>query len=325
MHVELFDDPTAFLARDWSGLVWSDPHGTFFHTPAYLKLWWEEFGTGALRLALVEDDGRPIGACAFELVERSLRFLGGFDVTDYMGPVAVPGSEDAVAKELMGALLSDGGWDGADLRGLPVDSPWYEAIEQAAASHGLRAERGPDGVAPMLRLPPSFEDYLAALPPKLRHEIKRKRRRLVDGTGPYRIRSATAESLPEDLDCFTQLHRSSPGPKGKFMHAGMEIFFRRLGEAFLPPHVFHLAFIEVDGKRAAGAIGFAFRNTFSLYNSAFDREFSRLSPGMVLVSDLIGAAIDLDRDAFDMLKGDLGYKYRFGARPRSIGKLVLSR
>jgi len=109
------------------------------------------------------------------------------------------------------------------------------------------------------------------------------------------------------------------------MHAGMEIFFRRLGEAFLPPHVFHLAFIEVDGKRAAGAIGFAFRNTFSLYNSAFDREFSRLSPGMVLVSDLIGAAIDLDRDAFDMLKGDLGYKYRFGARPRTIGKLVLSR
>jgi CelD/BcsL family acetyltransferase involved in cellulose biosynthesis len=127
------------------------------------------------------------------------------------------------------------------------------------------------------------------------------------------------------MDRFIELHKSSPGPKGRFMHTGMEVFFRRLAESFLPRHVFHLAFIEVQGQKAAGAVGFAFKNTLSLYNSAFDHKFGRLSPGMVLLSDLIRRAVAAGRERFDMLKGDLEYKYRFGAVPREIGKLVLTR
>ena len=183
-------------------------------------------------------------------------------------------------------------------------------------------ERGEDGVAPAIALPDSYAGYLAGLPAKLRHEIRRKERRLVQERGRYRIALSGPDSLTTDMDCFLELHRSSPGPKGKFMHAGMEIFFRRLGETFLPQHVFHLAFIEVAGSRAAGAVGFAYRNTFSLYNSAFDRGFGSLSPGMVLVADLIERAIGL---TFDMLKGDLQYKYRFGAVPSPIAKLVIER
>ena len=41
MRVEITDDPTAFRTRDWSALVQADPAGTVFHTPAYLKVWWE--------------------------------------------------------------------------------------------------------------------------------------------------------------------------------------------------------------------------------------------------------------------------------------------
>ena len=109
------------------------------------------------------------------------------------------------------------------------------------------------------------------------------------------------------------------------MHAGMEIFFRRLAEAFLEPHVFHVAFLELGGKKGAGAVGFGYGDTFSLYNSAFDREFAHLSPGTVLVADLIEEAIASDRTTFDLLKGDVGYKYRFGATPRAVRKLVVER
>src|SRR5439155_27197301 len=143
------------------------------------------------------------------------------------------------------------------------------------------------GVAPLVELPATYAGFLAGLPAKLRHEIRRKERRLIDGAGPYAVRLATPDSVPRDLDRFLELHRSSPGPKGKFMNAGMEIFFRRLAEAYLPPSRFHLAFLETRGRRAAGAIGFVFKDTFSLYNSAFDREFGAWSPGMVLVADLI--------------------------------------
>jgi len=324
MRVELTDDPIHFRTRDWSDLVLADPSGTFFHTPAYLKLWWEEFGSGSLLLAFADEEERTVGACGFELVDDTLRFLGGFDVTDYMGPVGLPGREETVAKELMAAVM-DQEWTSADLRGLSLDSPWLGAIEAAAAAQGLAVRRGEDGVAPFIELSASFDAYLAALPAKLRHEIRRKERRLAEGTGGFELRLATLGTLQADLDRFIELHKASPGPKGRFMHAGMEIFFRRLGEAFLPLHQFHLAFIEVGDRKVAGAIGFAFRNAFSLYNSSFDREFGKLSPGMVLVAHLIRRAIEQGRERFDMLKGDLAYKYQFGASPRPIGRLIVSR
>lgn len=322
MHIELADDPTAFVSRDWTALVRADPTGTFFHTPAYLKLWWEEFGTGSLLLAFAMEGREPIGACAFEVVERKLTFLGGLDVTDYMGPVARPGRERAVAKELVAAVARTPGWDGADLRGVAVDSPWFEALREAMESSGLLAERSVGSVALVLELPGSYEGYLAALPARLRHEIRRKARRMEgEGEGP-RLRSATPDSAAEDLDRFIDLHRASPEPKGRFMRPGMEMFFRRLAEAFLPRGALHLTYLEVEGRRAAGAIGFTFGNTFSLYNSAFDRDLAHLSPGMVLVADLIERAIQAGCGRFDMLTGDLAYKHRFGPAPRPIGRLV---
>lgn len=326
MRILLSRDARDFRRRDWSHLVSADRSATFFHTPRYLKLYWEEFGDVAdLLLAFAEEDGRTVGAVAFEQVGPTLRFLGGTEVTDYMGPVAAPGLEDRVAKELLAALAQLDGWAEGDWRGLPEDSPWLARLADAAAAQGLSVASGDDGVAPFLALPQSFDAYLASLPGKLRHEIRRKRRRLRAAVGDYRVVLATLHSLREDLDRFVGLHRASEGPKGKFMQPGMEIFFRRLGEAFLPDRVFRLAFIEAGGERMAGAIGLSFRGTLSLYNSAFDRRFAHLAPGMVLVGELIGGSIAEGCQGFDLLKGDLDYKYRFGARPRRVRRLLLSR
>jgi CelD/BcsL family acetyltransferase involved in cellulose biosynthesis len=326
MRVELSTDPRDFVARDWTDLVRSDPVATFFHQPRYLKLYWEEFGhEGDLVLAFGREESATIGAVAFERVGATLRFLGGTEVTDYMGPVARPGSEDGFAKELFDALHRVDGWTDADLRGLPSDSPWLERLHEAAEGAGLSVEVGEDSVAPFLPLPGTTEEYLAGLPGKLRHEIKRKARKLREETGGYDLVRTTAGSMTEDLDCFVQLHRSSEGPKGKFMEPGMEIFFRRLGQEFLPDGEFRLTFIRIDGVKVAGAIGFAYGGTLYLYNSAYDREWSRLAPGMVLVGDLIVDAIGEGCRSFDMLKGDLQYKYRFGATPRPVKRLVIRR
>jgi CelD/BcsL family acetyltransferase involved in cellulose biosynthesis len=325
MRVDLSDDPTTFRASDWGSVVAADPFGSFFHTPEYLKLYWEEFGSGRLVIATATDDADPVAACVFTVDEGLLTFLGGFDVTDYMGPVAVPGRAEAFAKELFGGALSEFEWERADLRGMKADAPWASLLEDAAAAQGLRVDRLDDGVCPILPLPSAHEEYLAALPAKLRHEIRRKDRRLQADLGAYEIELATEETLPDLYDRFIELHRESPGPKGKFLHAGMEIFFRRLGEAFLPGGVFTLAFIRVGDAWPAGIIGFRFKDTFSLYNSAFDREYAQWSPGMVLISDMIRRSIDEGLATFDLLKGDLEYKKRFGAEASPVARLAVTR
>jgi CelD/BcsL family acetyltransferase involved in cellulose biosynthesis len=327
MRVSFSEDGRDFLRRDWSDLVDADPAATFFHTPRYLKLYWEEFGhdLDELLLAFVEDDDRTVGAVAFERLGRTLRFLGGTEVTDYMGPVAAAGTEDRVAKELMAQVAALDRWTDADLRGLPEDSPWLGRLHDAAEGAGLSVQVGEDSVAPCLELPPTYDEYLAGLPSKLRHEIRRKARRLDGELGGHALALATEESLVDDLGAFVAMHRSSVGPKGKFMVPGMEIFFRRLAETFLPEGTFRLAFLEARGVRMAGAIAFALGDRIYLYNSAFDRARRGLAPGMVLVADLIERAVAEGFRAFDLLKGDLAYKYRFGARPRAVKRLLLAR
>jgi CelD/BcsL family acetyltransferase involved in cellulose biosynthesis len=323
-------DPRDFARRDWSTLVTADPSGTFFHTPQYLKLYWEEFGAepGHLLFAFAEDDGAQVGAAAFERIGTTLRFLGGTEVTDYQGPVAPPDVQPAVAKELFAALGRLDGWSEADLRGLPEDRAWLSLLAQAAEAQGFGVEVAdePNGIAPFLSVPGSYDEYLEQLPSKLRHEIKRKARRLEAETGPWHICLATRENLEEFLDRFVELHLTSEGPKGVFLQPGMEIFFRRLGEAFLPRGIFNLTFIELEGHRKlAGTIGFRFEGTYYLYNSAFDREYQAVSPGMVLVAEDIRIAIEAGCSAFDLLKGDYAYKYRFGAEPRVVKRLVIRR
>jgi CelD/BcsL family acetyltransferase involved in cellulose biosynthesis len=254
-----------------------------------------------------------------------LRFLGGTEVTDYMGPVGRPGRHDAIAKELWTALLARDDWRDADLRGLPDDQPWYGLLRDAASAQGLGVTEGEDGVSPSLPLPDTWDGYLTSLSAKHRHEIKRKARKLTEEAGPFRIVTADDATLIPLLDRFVELHRTSEGPKGVFMVPGMEIFFRRLGEAFCADGVFRLTFIEVGGELAAGTIGFTWGDTSYLYNSAFDRSWGSLAPGMVLVAEDIRSAIEEGCARFDLLKGDYAYKYRFGSVPRLVRRLVVTR
>jgi CelD/BcsL family acetyltransferase involved in cellulose biosynthesis len=330
MEIVFSEDGRDFVRRDWGDLVRDDPAGTFFHTPQFLKLYWEEFGQRPEHLLLAfgeAEDGGQVGAVAFERVGTILRFLGGTEVTDYLGPVAAPEAAEVFAKELFAALDRRDDWSRADLRGLPEDGAWLERLAGSASAQGFSVEIVDDenGVAPFLSLPGSYEEYLEGLPAKLRHEIKRKARKLETEAGPYRITLAHEETLGEYLDRFVALHRSSQGPKGVFLQPGMEIFFRRLGETFLSRGIFNLTFIEIGGQKVAGTIGFRFEGTYYLYNSAFDRRWRHLSPGMVLVAEDIRVAIEAGCGSFDLLKGDFEYKYRFGARPRHVKRLLARR
>jgi CelD/BcsL family acetyltransferase involved in cellulose biosynthesis len=330
MRIVFSEDGRDFQRRDWSDLVAADPAGTFFHRPAYLKLYWEEFGETPDHLLLAfaeEDDGTQIAAVAFERSGEDLRFLGGTEVTDYMGPVGIPEAQPEVAKALVGALIERDDWRSADLRGLAEDRSWLGLLHDAASAAGLEVVETDDqnGTAPFLALPETWEAYLEGLPAKLRHEIRRKAKKLEADAGPYRIVTADDGSVGPLLDRFVELHRRSAGPKGVFMVPGMEIFFRRLAEEFLPGGVFRLTFIEVGGELAAGTVGFVCDDTYSLYNSAFDRMWGALAPGMVLVGEDIRIAIEEGCAGFDLLKGDYAYKYRFGAVPRHIRRLIWRR
>ena len=70
----------------------------------------------------------------------------------------------------------------------------------------MREEADHDGVAPILALPATWDAYLEELPAKLRHEIRRKAKKLEAEGGPFRIVTAGTEDVAKLLDRFVELH-----------------------------------------------------------------------------------------------------------------------
>ena len=185
-----------FHAPGWAG--WSTPTlpARSSTRPAYLKLYWEEFGETPEHLLLAfaeEDDGTQVGAVAFERIGETLRFLGGTEVTDYMGPVGAARAAGAIAKELWAACSPGRTGPTPTCAVCPRITLARAAPRRRRRARHCAVEETDDqnGVAPFLPLPRRGTATSRTLPSKLRHEIKRKARKLTEEAGPYRIVTAT--------------------------------------------------------------------------------------------------------------------------------------
>jgi CelD/BcsL family acetyltransferase involved in cellulose biosynthesis len=75
-----------------------------------------------------------------------------------------------------------------------------------------------------------------------------------------------------------------------------------------------LDLLEIGDRAVASTFSFERDGVFYLYNSAFEMDAASISPGFVLVSELIKSAIDRKVRAFDFLRGPERYKYQLGAQ-----------
>ena len=177
----------------------------------------------------------------------------------------------------------------------------------ALDSAGLADEMTAHESTAVLELPSSFDDYLANIGKKERHETRRKLRRFEQSQGPARIVTYT-EPGPA-LMRFARLHRLADGSKSAFMTAAMTRLFVDL--VSLEGWQVDVLYGDGPGSLAA-TVSFVDKDGYYLYNSAYDPAARDSSPGVVLLTSLISRAIDQGLAVFDFLKGDEQYKYRMG-------------
>lgn len=265
---------------------------------AWLETWWNHRGHGELLLADTDDSLVPL-----ILSDGIARFAGEADLTDYHSPLGSTAGITDLATELPTGTVFR-------LDSLPEDSA--TAVADALRRAGLDATTTQHTVTAVLELPDTFDEYLAGIGKKERHELRRKRRRFESEVGPAQLERRQGQ---EAVALFADLHRRSSGDKGSFMTPEMEHFFLAL-------HTEADAVIDVlldgEGRPASAVFSFEDAEGFYLYNSAYEPELRNHSPGNVMLSHLIERSIEDGKKVFDFLKGDEAYKFRLGAQPRPL-------
>ncbi|MDP9067556.1 MAG: GNAT family N-acetyltransferase [Actinomycetota bacterium] len=320
-----------FELPEWQELLRADPDRHIFGTPRWNKLWWEEFGSGKELFILTMKRGDDVAAVVplYRKVaegRRILRFVGGIDLTDYLGPICSLPDRDDVAETLVEWLVgTDVEWDEFDAHNMPVPFGFAEFLVERADRAGLTFKLDQEETAAVLPLPADWESYLASLDAKQRHELKRKRRRLGRDHPDARFRTATSETLEGDFRTFVEMHRGTEGHKGHFMRPEIATFFDRVARAFMEAGWLRLDLLEIGDRAIASTFSFEAAGTFYLYNSAYEPDAARLSPGLVLVSELVKQSIEKGLKTFDFLRGPERYKYQLGAQAVPLNNVRLFR
>lgn len=74
----------------------------------------------------------------------------------------------------------------------------------------------------------------------------------------------------------------------------------------------------------AALLNFSYSDQILFYNVAFNKDFSRYSPGLFLFNHCIKQAISKGKKKADFLRGREKYKYYFGAEDSKIFRLILT-
>jgi len=321
------------LAQEWDNLLARSVHPPFFMRYGYQKTWWRYLGNGDLMLiAIRTDDGQLVGlaplfASTDQAGQRQLALVGCVDVSDYLDLLVDRNYVDAVHQTLLNCLGSlEMRWEKLYLCSLPHNSITHTRLAEAARRRGWKAEVSQQEICPVITLPASWDDYVAGIKKKQRHEIRRKMRKIEAEAETRWYVIDSEEGLEQAMEDFIELHQKSTRDKEDFWSDDLIDFFKALAAETVKQGWFKLYFIEVNGNQAAAMLCFDYNNEFLLYNSGYDPEqFAHLSPGNVLTSYTINHAIQLGRKRYDFLRGDEVYKYRFGAEAEPVYDLEIYR
>ena len=252
-----------------------------------------------------------------------LSFIGSSDVCDYMDFVVRQGREDFVFPQFLNRLESLE-WNTITLESLLPNSLALDYFVPLARQRGYQVQIDQVDVSPQLFLPSSWDEYLALLKTKDRHELKRKLRRL-EQTAASSYTITERELLPREMESFFELFKASDFEKAHFMTDQRREFFETMVSSLAEKGYVRLSFLEVGKVRTASCLCFDYNNDVYLYNSAYDPTYASLSVSLLLKAFCIRDAINDGKKRFDFLRGSEPYKYDLGGQDVPIYRCVISR
>ena len=295
------------LAPEWAALHAATPDATPFQSPGWLLPWWRHFGTGMPRVAVARQAGVLSGVLPmYVLDEPGVRKLLpiGAGTTDYLDALGGP------AEALLRAVLARTREDRVDWCDL-IEVPPGSALRDAAPP-GWDAEWGASSPCPVRML-------ADPVPPGTLRKLRMNRNR-AGRQGGWTIEDATPTTVAPLLDDLIGLHQArwlAQGEPGALASPPVLAFHREAAPALLQAGLLRLQALRIGGAVAASCYALlAGRDRILFYLSGFDEAHAFVSPGTLLLAEMLERAAQEGRREAHFLRGREAYKYAWGGVDR---------
>ena len=318
LEAKEIDSLSGMLALEeiWNELLKSSREDSFFLSIPWLKTWWDVFGSEyKLKCITVEEAGEIVGVGPFAVSSRGraipwrkVLFLGT-GPSDRCGIIAKNGRSD-IHMAIWNYLKSTNNWDVIELRDMVYANPTFTNAKMAFPEAEYVTS-----LSPHIDVSHGYQEYMANLSKNMRYNIGRSKRKIEAAGGRFTSRKGD-EECREGVQMLQELSAARWESDNVLKLPNMMKFAEKVsrihGES--GGTVFHS--IDIDDTPIAIAMGFEDEKRYMYYLSGFNPEYAKMSPGYVLISEIIQECCSNKIKEVDMLRGTEGYKYRFNAIDR---------
>ncbi len=338
MQIETIHDVAgwAALAKDWNMLLGESHLRVPFLTYEFQRAWWDHLGGGEWTnaqlniLAARKTDGRPLGMAPLfrtknKAGETVLQFIGSHEIADFLDVIVRPQEHSAFLHAVLNTLKDDPTWEGLELFNLVDTSQTTVVLSELTVDSPLDFKVETLQPSPYIPVPSSFDNYVASLDSKQAHELRRKLRRAAKNPETMSTEIVRDKDLlPAALEDFFAL-MCQEADKDRFLTPKMRAQMDAIAQAAFDNGWLQLFFLKAGNKRVAGYMNFDFDSCIWAYNAGFDNRYAELSPGWLIMGEMMRWSIEHGRKIFDFMRGDEEYKYRFGGTDRFVQRVTITR
>jgi CelD/BcsL family acetyltransferase involved in cellulose biosynthesis len=343
IRIEVLDSAAALesFRLEWDALLECAQDVRVFVSWEWAYHWWLHYGkTQQLRVLVARRHGRLVGILPLYIQQateyrlcpvRVLRQVGtGGDTSpDYMGPLLAPDEPLAAAAALADHVVNElPEWEVLQLSDLNPRSHFWSELNVRCASRGLRCTPSVSANMAYIELPPTWDEYLAAVHRDRRYTIRNTRRKFEAQGGRFYVHQAEA-GIDEPLDNLIRLHhrrwQAAKVEQHAFSTPEYVGFHRAVVHACARRGWIRFYCIELAGAPVAVFYCYSFRGEISYFQAGFSPEHERLRPGLVLIGYAVEHAIKEGNRVFDFLRGEHDYKNQWGKCSRETYTLTAYR
>jgi CelD/BcsL family acetyltransferase involved in cellulose biosynthesis len=324
------------LYDSWNEILSQTTCANIQLTYEWLSSWWEVFGENErLSLITITDEGKIIGIAPLIITKvinkaglklRKLTFVGD-GLTDYHDLLVVNDRRKEALQILLKFIVnSKENWDAIHFRNVRSDSPNLPVLRDAFQAMPLTFIERINIQSPYISIDRNWMNYYGALGRNIKSDIQRRLNYLTRMGKAEFIHLHKVDDVTNTLGIIKSIHEKCQGAKGEISWYTNDKRFRFVSlilKRFGDRKWLDIVFFKLNEKIIAYYLGFVYDNVVYFWNTGFDPEFSKMSPGKLLLHHWIKDAFEAGYKEFDFMVGEEPYKFQWTSRTRPNYELFL--